>query len=323
MTGTPSKDISGLPGSGRIVVTGAAGLIGQNLVARLKAQGLTDVIGIDKHSANNAIFRKLHPEIRLIEADLAHDECWHEAFAGASALVSGHAQIGGIDPEAFVANNITATERVLAAAKASRLPYLVHISSSVVNSAAVDRYTESKKAQEEIVLSSGIRCVVLRPTLMFGWFDRKHLGWLARFMTRTPLFPVPGHGHYLRQPLYAGDFCEIIIACLKHRSTGTYNISGLERIEYIDLIRLLRSTLEVKTPIIRLPYRLFWAMLHTYATLDRDPPFTTKQLESLVTPDIFEVIDWPVIFGVSATPLAEALRETFRHRHYSKVVLEF
>ena len=35
---------------------------------------------------------------------------------------------------------------------------------------------------------------ILRPTLMFGWFDRKHLGWLARFMQKAPVFPihVPG-----------------------------------------------------------------------------------------------------------------------------------
>ena len=41
---------------------------------------------------------------------------------------------------------------------------------------------------------------------MFGWFDRKHLGWLARFMCRVPVFPIPGSGEYLRQPLYVGDF---------------------------------------------------------------------------------------------------------------------
>ena len=62
---------------------------------------------------------------------------------------------------------------------------------------------------------------------MFGWFDRKHLGWLARFMARAPRFPIPGHGRYLRQPLYAGDFCDIVIACLERRITGVYNISGL------------------------------------------------------------------------------------------------
>ena len=25
---------------------------------------------------------------------------------------------------------------------------------------------------------------MLRPTLMFGWFDQKHLGWLSRFMAK-------------------------------------------------------------------------------------------------------------------------------------------
>jgi hypothetical protein len=57
------------------------------------------------------------------------------------------------------------------------------ISSSVVNSMAVDNHTETKKAQETLVAACGISQVVLRPTLMFGWFDRKHIGWLARFMS--------------------------------------------------------------------------------------------------------------------------------------------
>jgi hypothetical protein len=158
---------------------------------------------------------------------------------------------------------------------------------------------------------------------MFGWFDRKHLGWLARFMARAPMFPGPGHGRYLRQPLYVGDFCEIVIACLKRRVTGIHSISGLERVDYIELIRMLRGTLGLKTPVVKLPYGVFWALLRAYAILDRDPPFTTKQLEALVTPDIFEVIDWPAIFDVRATPLGDALTETFRHPEYSRIALEF
>jgi hypothetical protein len=57
--------------------------------------------------------------------------------------------------------------------------------------------------------------------------------------------------------------------------------------------------------------------------VDRNPAFTTKQLEALVTPDIFEVIDWPGIFDVSATPLKQALDETFRDPVYSDVTLDF
>jgi nucleoside-diphosphate-sugar epimerase len=308
----------------RVVLTGAAGLVGQNLVPRLKERGITDIVAIDKHIANTAILRALHPDITVIEADLACDDGWQQALAGADTLISNHAQIGGIDAAAFIANNITATKRLLDAAKAARVPYLVQISSSVINSAAVDHYTETKKAQEQLAIECGIPCVVLRPTLMFGWFDRKHLGWLSRFMSRAPLFPVPGHGRYLRQPLYAGDFCSIVVACLERKIAGkTYNISGLERVDYIDLIRHLRDTLEVRTPIVKVPYRLFWAMLRAYALVDRNPPFTTSQLEALVTPDVFEVIDWPGIFNVKATPLVVALQETYRHPEYSKIVLEY
>ncbi|MFZ4768493.1 MAG: NAD-dependent epimerase/dehydratase family protein, partial [Roseimicrobium sp.] len=175
----------------KIVITGAAGLVGQNLVPRLKARGFSDIVGIDKHPTNTATLRRLHPDITVIEADLAAAGPWSDALAGCDVLVHNHAQIGALTEAPFHANNVVASRNVLAAASAARVPYVVHISSSVVNSVALDFYTESKKAQEKLVLSSGIPCCVLRPTLMFGWFDRKHLGWLARFMMRSPVFPVP------------------------------------------------------------------------------------------------------------------------------------
>lgn len=306
-----------------VVVTGAAGLVGQNLVPRLKEQGVR-IIAIDKHHANTATLRRLHPDITVIEADLAEPGDWQTAFAGADVLVLNHAQIGALTEEPFERNNVAATRNVIAAAKASAIPYVVHISSSVVNSLANDFYTESKKAQEKLVVESGLPTCILRPTLMFGWFDRKHLGWLARFMQRVPVFPVPGNGRYLRQPLYAGDFCAVINSAVARPRPGeAYNISGQSKIDYIDLIREVRAANGAKAAIVKIPYGVFRMLLDTYALFDRDPPFTSKQLEALVTPDVFEVIDWPGIFGVRATPLAEALKETFQHPIYSKVALEF
>jgi len=308
----------------KIIVTGAAGLVGQNLVPRLKSRGHSNLVGIDKHTANTEKLRQLNPDITVIRADLASPAEWTEVFANCDVLVLNHAQIGALTNDPFHANNIVATEKVIAVARAHGVPYIVHISSSVVNSVARDFYTESKKAQEKLVVESGIPCCVLRPTLMFGWFDRKHLGWLARFMQRVPVFPIPGNGRYLRQPLYVGDFCDVIISAIEHPRPGeAYKISGQHKIDYIDLMREVRSAIGARTPIVTVPYRLFQALLETYALFDRNPPFTSKQLEALVTPDVFEVIDWPGTFGVRATPLADALRETFQHPVYSKVVLEF
>lgn len=305
-----------------LLITGAAGLVGQNLIARLKGRARR-IVAVDKHGANLAILRRLHPEVEAIEADLAVPGAWIEKMKDSDSLVLAHAQIGGLHYAEFEANNITATRRILEAATQHGVKYIVQISSSVVNSMAVDFYTESKKAQERLFDTCSIPHVVLRPTLMFGWFDRKHLGWLHRFMHKVPLFPVPGNGKYHRQPLYVGDFCAIIGACLERHMTGTYDVSGQERIDYIDLIRKLRTVTAAPTTVVQIPYGLFWLLLRSYAVFDSNPPFTTKQLEALVTPDIFDVIDWPGIFEVKATSLDDALRETFLHPDYSKIALEF
>lgn len=307
----------------KIVVTGAAGLVGQNLLPLLKQRSVAEIVALDKHPTNTATLRRLHPEVRVIEADLAEAGAWQDELEGCTHLVIGHAQIGGLYPQEFVRNNIQATERLLEAALRCGVPYAVSISSSVVNSKAVDDYTETKKAQEALTAASGIKQVVLRPTLMFGWFDRKHVGWLARFMQRTPVFPIPGDGRYLRQPLYAGDFSAIITSTLESEITGAYNITGQERIDYIDLIRAVKQATGAKAHIQKVPYNVFWAMLKANAIFDRNPAFTIKQLEALVTPDVFELIDWPSIFGVRSTPLEEALETTFRDPVYSKVALDF
>jgi nucleoside-diphosphate-sugar epimerase len=309
--------------SRKIVITGAAGLVGQNLIPRLKQKNLGQIVAIDKHEKNAAILRQFHPDIRVITEDIAKPGSWEQELEGCTHLVSGHAQIGGLHHQEFIRNNVDATKRLLEAAKRNHVRYIVNISSSVVNSMAVDYYTETKKAQEALVDASGIPQVILRPTLMFGWFDRKHVGWLARFMQRVPVFPIPGDGRFLRQPLYGGDFADIIAAAIKSEITGAYNITGQEKVDYIDLIRAVKTATNARAQIVKIPYWLFKFLLRTNAIFDKNPAFTVKQLEALITPDVFEVIDWPSIFNVRATPLADALNTTFCDPNYSKVVLDF
>jgi nucleoside-diphosphate-sugar epimerase len=307
-----------------IILPGGAGLVGQNLVARLKAKGYNNLVVLDKHRANLKILQQIQPDIVAEYVDLAEPGVWQNHFKNASAVVMLQAQIGGLVYDEFVRNNLNSTKHILDAIKTYNVPYLVHISSSVVESIADDFYTNTKKEQEQMVLNSGISCPILRPTLMFGWFDRKHLGWLSRFMQKMPIFPIPGHGRYMRQPLYVGDFCNIIISCIEQRiQNGIYNISGHEKIDYIDMIRAIKQTINSRTTIVKIPYQLFYVLLWTWALFDKNPPFTTQQLAALVGKDEFEVIDWPGIFNVTYTQFDKALNETFNDPRYSKVILEF
>jgi nucleoside-diphosphate-sugar epimerase len=308
----------------KIVLPGGAGLVGQNLVAHLKARGYRQIVVIDKHKSNIEVLRRVQPDITVEYGDLAEPGPWQRHLADAAVVVMLQAQIGGIDYQDFVRNNVDATRLVLQGLHANPGARLVHISSSVVESVADDFYTRSKKEQEAMVLASGIVCPVLRPTLMFGWFDRKHLGWLSRFMKKVPLFPIPGHGRYMRQPLYAGDFCSVIISCIEQDGiNGIYNISGREEVDYIDIIRAIKRSTGARTAIVKIPFSLFYALIWTWSRFDRNPPFTTQQLTALSAPDRFEVIDWPGLFGVRCTPFAQALDQTFNDPKYSNITLEF
>ena len=304
-----------------IFISGAAGLVGQNLIPRLKQS--FDIIAVDKHPHNSEVLQRLHPEIKVMQADISTSGDWEKALRGSDYAIMLHAQIGGLNEAEFIANNITATENMLRVMTDMNMKYFVHVSSSVINSMADDFYTQTKTQQERLVGLSAIPHVVLRPTLMFGWFDRKHLGWLRRFMEAVLVFPIPGNGKYLRQPLYAGDFAKIISSCINKYIEGSYNISGRESINYIDLIVEIKKTVDAKALILKIPYSVFWFLLKVYAVFDRNPPFTTSQLKALATPDVFEVIDWPEIFGISETPLNQALGDTFLHPEYSEILLEF
>lgn len=308
----------------KIVITGIAGLVGQNLALRLHKAGYKNIYGIDKHSKNIGLLKDHQPYLTVIEADLAEQGEWRQHIVDCDVLVLNQAQIGGLNYIDFERNNITATQNILSAIDDSSAPYIVHISSSVVNSKADDFYTQSKTEQEKIVRASRYTHVVLRPTLMFGWFDRKHLGWLRRFMEKVPVFPIPGHGKYQRQPLYVGDFCNVIMACIAQQpNKEVYDISGQETLDYIDLIRTIKRKTGQKTPIINIPYSLFFLLLWLASLVLRNPPFTIHQLRALIIPEVFPVIDWPTIFGIKATKFEDAVDETYNDPEHSSLILEF
>ena len=307
----------------KIIVTGAAGLLGQNLIAELLAQGYGNITALDKHQGNLDILRSLHPQVRCVQADLAEPGGWSNHFAGADTLFLLQSQITGASFAPFQRNTLDATAHVLAAAKAAHVPFTVFIGSSVVNSVADDNYTRAKKAQEAMMRESGLAHCIARPTLMFGWFDPKHLGWLSRFMAKTPVFPIPGHGRYLRQPLYARDFCRVLVRCAETRPEGQiFDIVGEEEVDYIDIIRAIKEAKGLHTLILKIPVPLFRFLMRAYGVFAKNPPFVADQLDALMAGDYFTGNSMKKNFGITPTPFAEAIRETFTHPEYSRVVLE-
>ena len=151
----------------KIVITGAAGLLGQNLITELLSQGYTNLTAIDKDEHNLEIMAKLHPDVKRICADLSERGDWEKSFEGCDTLFLLQAQITGAEYPIFQKNTVDSTKNVIAAAQLCKIPFTVFIGSSVVNSVAHDNYTNSKKEQERLMQESGLPHCVCRPTLMF------------------------------------------------------------------------------------------------------------------------------------------------------------
>ena len=247
--------------SRKIILAGGAGLVGLNLLLELKQRGFDNIIVLDKHAANIEIARSIFPNVEFIKADLSTSGLWQLTLKEARCVVMLQAQIGDLTFEAFERNNVVSTQKVIESCKQHRVPYIVHVSSSVVHSVANDDYTHTKRRQEALVQESGIHHVILRPTLMFGLFDRKHLGWLSRMMKKFPLFPIAGHGKYMRQPLYVRDFCRIIVHCIEKETPGMFNITGFEKIDYIDMIRDIKYATRSSSLVVKIPYLVFFCLL--------------------------------------------------------------
>ena len=77
----------------KIILPGGAGLVGQNLVARLLDKGYKNIVVLDKHRANLAILKKTQPQIVTEYADLAETGDWQQHFIEADVVVMLQAQI--------------------------------------------------------------------------------------------------------------------------------------------------------------------------------------------------------------------------------------
>jgi len=301
----------------RVVLAGGAGLVGCNLTPMLLDAGV-HVVAIDKNRRNLELLQTLGRGIEAHVADMADDGPWTALFAGADAVVDLKAQIAAPSVEVFVRNNVAAQRFILEACRRHRVPHLVHLSSSAVLSVAKDGYAESKRAAEALVRNSGVPHTILRPSLMYGCFDVKHLGYITRVLERVPVLPIPGDGQYLRQPLYVLDLCRIVLRALERGPSGAaHDIIGHERIPFVELLRTIARERRLASLVLPVPLPPFAAALQAWGWLTRRPNFTREQLEALTAGDDFPVTDWPAQFGVAYTPFLNGLREMYASPRYA------
>jgi nucleoside-diphosphate-sugar epimerase len=279
----------------KALVTGAAGFIGSTLAERLVRDDV-DVVGVDcfadyypraiKERNLGALLR--HPRFCLVEgrvqdADLPRllADRTHVFHLAAQAGVRGS---WGRNFDAYVANNVEATQALLEASVGTAIERLVYASSSSVygdNAAMpmredalpqpVSPYGVTKLAGEHLChlyfASQGVPAVSLRYFTVYGPRQRPDMGFhrFLRASVRDEPITVYGDGEQTRDFTFVTDAVAATVAAATRGVPGrVYNIGGGSRVsvnQVLDMIGLVSG----RRPLIATDAVQKGDMRHTYA----------------------------------------------------------
>lgn len=110
-----------------------------------------------------------------------------------------------------------------------------------------------------------VRCVVLRPTMIYGHAGDRNVSILLSWFRRHSVFPMFGDGHALIQPVYDADVASAVVAAVRQHCepAGFYNVSGRTPLTYRQFIEAIAAAVGTRPHFVHLPVRASAALFET------------------------------------------------------------
>lgn len=237
-----------------IAITGAAGYIGQTLIAHLSTQPWVErIIALDMEPVSSSdlvisyvMDMREASHLRAILAEHAVTHLVHAAF-----VVSPPP---GMSDSQMHVTNVEGSKQVIDQALGYGVEHLLFISSVAVygyhtgqplplgenaNLRPTMLYGRHKTAVESYLREQHApktNIAVLRPTAVVGPRGRtlSHL----RALTAQPIFVLANGGKALTQALHEQDMAALLVAAIQHNISGTFNAAPNDNLSWAEIARL-------------------------------------------------------------------------------------
>ena len=290
----------------KVLIAGATGFVGSNLVSELAAAG-HDIVVFARPGSN--FYGPQASGIKTIMADPS--KSLEIILDGVEAVINSIGIIREFPSKeiTFKKVHIDITRNLVDSAVKNKIPRFLQISALGVNSDGKTGYQISKYKAEQLIINSSLVYTIFRPSMLFGPGD-KSINFFADLIKRLPLVPVIGDGQYRLQPLFIEDLCRALAASLKRPDFNhkIVELGGPDIFTYDSMLDTLGAAMGRKSvPKIHLPVspmRLAACLLGGFKSF----PLSNEQITMLLEENFVERGSFETQFGFAPARLSDTIR---------------
>lgn len=259
-----------------ILVTGASGFIGQNLVKSLVKNKEYNVICLVRPKSFSSFKKNSFKEV--IEADILDKNLKNKVKHDIDVIIHLAAikQHYKSKSEIFKVNFI-GTKNLLDSF--TKVKHFIFPSTSIAEPRT--NYSQSKWESEQIIKKKGIQYTILRIGPVFGRDDETNISKLIKMLNDENLIPIPGKGEVEIQPLHIDDLVYAIQKIIMNKKffNRICHIAG-EPILFKNFAEQVCKVLNKKYRRIHIPIPIMKIIVKIYQSISRNPIITVEQIEN-------------------------------------------
>jgi uncharacterized protein YbjT (DUF2867 family) len=234
-----------------LLLTGATGLVGSTVLARLLAEDAKVRCLVRDPRRLGA--QRVRVQIAL--GDLTDPPSFRNALRGVHTVVHLAAAIRDQPRGSIEELNGIATWRMVEAAERQGVERFVFFSALGASTHHRARFFRAKALAEQAVAEAELRSTIFAPSIVYAPGDR----WLTLLerMALLPAMPVSGRGRAAFQPIWAEDVAACVIAALRasgaDRGHTRYELAGPETLSHAEIVRTFLRSLNRRRPLLHVP----------------------------------------------------------------------
>lgn len=263
----------------KLLVTGGSGFLGGFLLREAAARGHQCVALARSEAAAAAVARAgaepLAGDLSCPAAQLASTfaaaRC--DALVNLASLGFGHAP------------------GIVAAAEQAGLVRSVFVSTTAVTTNLPATSRRVRLAAEASIRESRLDWTIVRPTMIYGAPGDRNLSRLLAVLHRAPVFPVPGGGRRLQQPVHVADLASALVAAVdKNAALGRlYEVAGPEPLTFATMLRVSADAVASRAWFVPVPISPAIAAVRGYERVSKCPRIRAEQLLRLAEDKAFPI----------------------------------